>query len=315
MAALMELRADAEAHGGRTLILGDILDQPHTVHMRSYLALRELLHGWPGPVYVIAGNHDQFGDGWLNGLQALEGGACKVVSEPTATSWGRMLPYTKPESFVDVLEALPVHAGALPIVWCHHGFRGAYRNAMSQDRDGVSCMDIPPRHVVVSGHYHMPQNLGRIVYTGSPYQTSFSEEGQIKGWLRWADPAADPFPVRVPFRNVGAPRHYSISWDPADGPPERPEGMLDTDRPRIVTQVTRDEAKKHAAQLKKAGLDGVPILAAPSQARERRGVVDPRLGPVAAVQRYVSTVLGTDGQRPEPHDMTDFASEVNLWAD
>ena len=235
-AALTEMRKDAEEYGGITLILGDVLEQPHTVHMRSYIELRQIFAMWPGKVYILPGNHDQFGDRWENALIPLNSDNCRVVSEPIWGPFGRILPYVKPERFKAELDSIRKGSEvSLPLVWCHAGFRGAYRNAMSQDRDGVSCLDIPPNHIVVSGHYHMPQNLGRIIYTGSPYETSFAEEGQAKGWLRWEDASADPFPVRIPFSDLGAPRHFTIRWDPSEGPPEVPEAMLPTDRPRIVT--------------------------------------------------------------------------------
>lgn len=326
-AALRELRDDSRAcqkltQENYTFILGDVLDQALTVHMPTYVQLRSMLQTWPGKVYVLPGNHDQYSTGaryesrWENALVPLNGQNCRVVSMPVWGRLGRYLPYVKPETWAEELNRItgkPVgDRYCLDIVWCHNGFRGAYRNAMSMDRDGVSCLDIPRGHVVVTGHYHMPQNLGRIVYCGSPYETSFAEEGQAKGWLRWENALEDPIPVRVPFGDLGAPRHYTIEWDPTKGPPTIPVGMKPTDRPRIVTNATRKDALAQAKQLRKAGLEGVPILAKPMEA-STRGVVDPRLGPREAVGAYVHSVLGPDGTKPDPGAMVEYAEEAGLW--
>lgn len=312
-AALTELRADAQEHKGTTFIVGDILDQPHTVHMPTYLHLRMLLQFWPGRVIVIPGNHDQFGDGWEHALAPLMGGSCSVVSQPVWSRFGRILPYTKPDRFADELARVigkPVGdtRGVLPFVWCHHGFRGAYRNAMNRDRDGVSTAEIPANHLVITGHYHMPQTLGRVVYCGSPYQTSFAEEGQAKGWLRWEDPTVNPLPVRVAYGDLGAPRHYTIEWD-GSGPPKVPDGILPQDIVRVRTEMRRRDALGAAKQLHKAGLGGAPILARPDSSAQ---VEITSTSPREAAEEYVITM--SDGTAPDPGDMRDFAEEEGLWS-
>ena len=156
LAALRELHADAAKTKGTTVLVGDIFHEPEMVHMPTWNRLRRMLYTWPGKVYVIAGNHDQY-DGQANCLEGLDGGACSVISKPTWTGIGRMLPYTVPEDFSAALASCahpPVGEPMLSFLWTHHGFKGAYRNAMSRDRDGVSCMEVPEGHLVITGHYH-----------------------------------------------------------------------------------------------------------------------------------------------------------------
>jgi len=225
-----------------------------------------------------------------------------------------MLPYCQPEHFTAALEAVgpaPIGAAAfLPIVWTHHGYKGAYRNAMNRDRDGVSCAAIPPHHLVISGHYHMPQTLGRIVYCGSPYETSFAEERQQKGWLRWQDAESDPVPIRIPFGDLGAPRHFTIEWSPNAGPPAVPNGIVDRDIVRVKTNARRSEAQAAVGQLTKAGLEGIPVLARPDEST--RNEIDTSSGPRTAVEEWVWLQHGTQMHLPDPSAMMAWASEVGL---
>ena len=316
-AALGELRADAEATSGHTVIAGDVFDQGVTVHMPTWNRLRDLLHAWPGEVFVIAGNHDQYpgGDNCLRGL------ACdrvEVVSAPTATIVGPMVPYVRPGSFeMAVQRALEAQRdrflGVSPrVLWCHQGFKGAYLNSMRRDPDGVSPGAVPAGHITIAGHYHMPQNLGPLVYCGSPYETTFAEEGQGKGWLRWADIDNDAMPARVPFA-YGYPRHHTIRWDPAAGPPPTVDSSAN-DRVRVVTCATRREADAAADQLTKAGLGGVPVIAV-ADVDGGRGVVDPGADPRTAAEQFaIARFVADAGPGYDPVDMQEFADEETLWA-
>jgi hypothetical protein len=320
-AALAELRKDATKYGGPTVIAGDLFEHAHTVHMPTWNRLREELYLWPDRVFVIVGNHDQFGkgwapvgDGWQNCLEGLKGGSCTLISKPSWLGIGRMLPYCQPDHFAAALGAVgPAPIGArvfLPIVWTHAGYKGAYRNAMSRDRDGVSCAAIPPGHLVVSGHYHMPQTLGRIVYCGSPYETTFAEERQQKGWLRWADAESDPVPVRIPFGDLGAPRHYTVEWSPELGSPVVPSMITERDIMRVRTQASRSVAKAAMGQLTRAGLDGIPVLSRPDEGT--RNEIDTSSGPLNAVREWVVVQHADQLHLPDPGAMLAWADEVGL---
>ena len=71
-AALDELRAHARAHGGVTVLCGDIFDQAVSVHMPTFNRLVDVLHGWPGDLYVLVGNHDQYGTKGRHCMEALD---------------------------------------------------------------------------------------------------------------------------------------------------------------------------------------------------------------------------------------------------
>ncbi len=313
-AALDEVMADAREHGGVTVLCGDILDQPELVHAASLVRLRRMLNQWPGPVYVIAGNHDQY-DGANTVLDVLNGGSCTVVASPCSTSVGLMIPYVPAPKFFAAIDHAKI--GRMPgqpegVVWCHAGFRGAYRNAMSRDRDGVPSSELPEGWLFVSGHYHCPQNLGPVLYCGSPYQTSFAEEGHEKGWLRWENIADEMIPERIAYA-FDAPRYRTVRWDPEAGDPVPPADLRPGDRVRVVTTATRKVAVAHAAKLASAGLAGASLVAAPDSSIGR-GVVDGSIDPSAAAAHYATAVMGPDRRvYPDPRDMDEFANDWGLW--
>lgn len=316
--ALAALKTDAAETGGLTVLCGDIFDQGLTAHVPTYNHLRDLLSDWGGTVHILAGNHDQY-SGTRNILEGLAGPShVRVISTPHADGPGLFIPYCKPEAFPAAL-ATADEAGkrvnAAPYVWCHHGFKGAYVNAMRRDIDGVPFNAIPENHVAISGHYHMPQNIASLIYCGSPYEVSFHEEGQRKGWLRW-----DAFdfdraiaPTRIAY-DLSAPRHYTVRWDPKNGPPVAPVGMRDHDIVRVVADASRAEVQAAAKQLESVGLQAAPVLVQPVFGSGPRPVVNPLMPLSEVIQRYAFDRYATDNTAPEIEGMHAWAERVQLWA-
>lgn len=294
-------------------MVGDIFDQADTVHVPTLLALRDLLGNWPGQVFVLAGNHDQTPAGRAV-IEALSGPSrVKLVTQPqSAPPVGPLVPYCRaPEDFAAAIEALSGAPGP-PLLWCHQGFRGAYMNGLRRDTHGLPLMALPPERITIAGHYHPPQNLGRLVYCGSPYEVSFAEEGQIKGWLSWEDPEANPVPVRVPFGDLGAPRHFTVWWDPEQGSPVRPDGVRPGDRVRVKTRASKRVIEACRVQLEDAGLSAAPIQGGEA-AYEGRGLVGGEDGPLAAALQYATRVHGGRGTL-DPAELLEAAEAEGLWA-
>lgn len=306
--ALEALRQDDAEHGGITVIVGDVFDQADMVHMPTYNRLRDLLATFRGEVIVTVGNHDQY-RGHRNACEALASPSVRVISTPTETEIGLAVPYLPAADFwEDVSEA---NGSDHAYWWTHQGWRGSYLNNMVRNRDGLSPKNIGAE-LVISGHYHMPQVIGPVIYCGSPWQTSYAEEGQEKGWLRWDrfDPKAPAIPTRIAFE-TSAPRHWTVQWDPsASEAPKRPEGSRDGDKIRIVTTATRDEVKARARSIKKAGLAGASIVAQ-SKASHRK-VIDLDAGPLDAARQYIDRVFGPD-EGTTPEDLHTWARQNNVW--
>lgn len=307
----LEIVAHGLGPGDALVLVGDIFDQGLFVPMAVWNRLRDFLAGLAAcgvRVYVVVGNHDQYGHAGRNcleGLHAPELGVV-VVSEAQWTPLGLMVPYTEPGSWHAAVRAAgeaPTGDNAPPsIVWAHQGFKGAYMNRMRRDTGGLPVADLPGK-VLITGHYHMPQNLGYVIYCGSPYQTSFAEEGQIKSFLEWPDVHADPLPQRVPYPDLGAPQHWTVPWQPGTPDPVMPDGHRSGDRVRIVAPVAASEVPK---------LEGAEVVVKRDPAEVTRGVVqssDPR----DAVEEYVIAVNGPDVNAPDPLDVLEYAREELGW--
>lgn len=310
MNALDELRKDSWEHGGHTVLPGDILDQPDSLPVREFMRLRARLQTFGGTVWVIAGNHDQYDTDGNSALELLKGGRVRVITRPTFTAIGRMIPYTKPDAFKAAFKACGewgmIDRDPLPFVWCHHTFRSAYMNNTRRSTEGVNWRHVSADLLFISGHFHMPQVLGNVIYCGSPYQVSFSEEGQEKGWLRWEDPHSERIPERVPYKAVGAPQHYTIEWDPRQGPPERPDGISERDIVRVRALATREEASKAISQLEAVGLSSAPIQTQRVAGNDARSEVR-GLSPREAAEEIVKD------SEVDPFEAREWAEE-NLWA-
>jgi hypothetical protein len=255
-------------------------------------------------MHIVVGNHDQY-DAPRHALEALASSKTSIWSVPGASVLGLMVPYQR----TDFAKAIGWAAyGAPPhpnILWCHQGFKGAYMNSMLRDRDGVDWTGIPPGYIVIAGHYHMPQTLGPLIYCGSPWETTFAEEGQQKGYLVIKDMSVDRVPVRVPYTKVTAPRHFTVNWDPAIGPPVRPYDAKSTDILRVVAKATKQEVKDAAKLFEDAGLEGVPVIAQPRAVGDR-GMLDPTWDLIRAATEYAT--------RASPHlPLREAADEMNLW--
>jgi len=321
--ALEALLADDQECGGTTVLVGDILDQADTVHMPTFNRFRDTLQRFRGEVYIVVGNHDQYTRA-RNALESLDRLAnfanrsnVRVFTHPEVTNVGLMVPYQySAEEFWSAVGALKKgENGTAKCWWVHQGWKGSYVNSMRRDMDGLSCNKVTAE-MVISGHYHMPQNLGSIIYCGSPYETSFAEEGQKKGWLRWEKfpigwPCGEPdVPERIAY-NLSAPKHYTVLWDLGGADPKAPSEMRAGDRVRVVVNGTREAVKQKSRVLKDAGLEGASIIA--ESGASQRKIVDKNSNPQEAVLQYVNRVYGPDGERMQPANLLAWADEVGLW--
>ena len=314
-AALEQLRKDAHKHGGATVICGDVFDQAVSVNMPLWNMLLGVLRSFRGAVVLIPGNHDQYDD-YRNALEGFHGGKIKVVTtaDPRVVAYGgdrigACIPYTS--NFDDVFQWVLENRdrNAPKLVFCHHGFKGAYLNEMYKCRRGASVRSIPGDTLVVSGHYHMPQVLGRVIYCGSPYELTFSEEGQDKGWLLWKDASKSLIPKRIAFKDLGAPRHITIHWDPDEGSPSKPKGLRDSDRVRVIVPSSKSDHPDAASDLNKAGILA-PVVFRPVSGATVQAIDDFKGDVIGAVRAFVQ-----NNSAHSPDDMWDFSEREGLWED
>lgn len=140
-------------------------------------------------VILLPGNHDQINEQGENALAVFdELSNVAVINTPVINDYGHWVPYRK--NINEILDFLkycyrnPNKISSKKIIYMHHGIQGAKMNSSLVDDSGIG-VNYFRNWMVLSGHYHMRQQIGdNIFYIGSPYQVDAGEAGQVKGFCR-----------------------------------------------------------------------------------------------------------------------------------
>ena len=129
------------------------------------------------PYYYLLGNHDMFkpNDAKYHALLPLKDTmpGFTVIDTIMTIDGITYVPYqTKHEAF-------PKETAGICVA--HQTFKGAdYGDITTQD--GVDPLQVDAE-VIISGHIHKRQNLGKVIYPGSPFSQSVNDINQIKGLM------------------------------------------------------------------------------------------------------------------------------------
>ena len=176
------------------------------VHLQNkVLEFLETLERAGIKMLFLPGNHDQIN---LLGENALEVFRrfpnVTVFTQPQWNEYGYWIPYRKKAE--DIAAALELGhrsmEGKPPVLWMHHGIRGAFMNNRVQDTKSLP-VDSFRKWVVLCCHYHIRQQLGTVRYIGSPYQTKADETGQDKGYAIW-----NPVTLQLQWVNMDWGKRY-----------------------------------------------------------------------------------------------------------
>jgi DNA repair exonuclease SbcCD nuclease subunit len=148
-----------------------------------------------------------------------------ILSHPTKFMNALFIPHTRDrETMKSILSSkAAVSSSAL---FVHADVRGASMNDLITSQHGLSASIFPADKCVYSGHFHKPHVVraggkktssssssatcrSSIRYVGSPYQTSFSESGQMKSLLL-VDSERDWQCIEEIPIDIG-PRHHRVS--------------------------------------------------------------------------------------------------------
>lgn len=223
--------------GGHVVFCGDWFQVRYQVGVRLNNLVHAVLQrsaerhiGWD----IVPGNHDQVDLSGANALEVFDAwDHVSVWTEPgigylnqQVPAYGKFgfMPYRK----VGAEGALAELAKHQPsAIFAHLPVHGSVMNNGASSPDGIVFhANMPP---VILGHYHKRQLSSTAFasgwphwqYVGSPYQTSYGEVGNECGVLV-LDPTGKPPTFEA--LDVGAPKHYTVDWDPAvdSVPPARP---------------------------------------------------------------------------------------------
>jgi DNA repair exonuclease SbcCD nuclease subunit len=138
-------------------------------------------------VYVILGNHDVYYKDRTD-THSLEG-------------FDKIYPnfhiFTKPERFIvdehkflmlpwienlDELKSTVATHKNLDYIFCHADFKGFNLNKVTKLEHGLEATDTISFKRIYSGHIHIRQEKGNVLYVGTPYQMDRGDSGNTKGF-------------------------------------------------------------------------------------------------------------------------------------
>jgi len=129
------------------------------------------------PYFYILGNHDFFTpkDSTYHALQAFKGAYANFTVVDSVLH--------QKDIGISFVPFQPDHStfptNTLPICIAHQTFAGCDFGGYKPD-DGID-PDKISADIIISGHIHLKQSFGKVLYPGSPYSQSMRDIGQIKG--------------------------------------------------------------------------------------------------------------------------------------
>lgn len=212
----------AMARGAGIIFLGDFWDRRGSLLVSLLNDVLRRVRAWRVPTILIPGNHDQVSlggeDSALVPLAAANPAFIHLVSRPLRFAGALWIPYRRHASVIRGVLRHPAVVSAPPAaVFAHVDVLGASMSRGVLATVGVAGRDFPQGVPVYTGHYHEPHAVAgapNVVYVGSPYQVSASEEGHDKRLLvldaAWR--VKEELPLRV------GPRHVTLDGPAAAAP-------------------------------------------------------------------------------------------------
>jgi hypothetical protein len=171
--------------------LGDFWNLRYKVDVALQNQVRDELKLWiaAGIKFLfLPGNHDQVDVAGRNALEVFDelGDYCRVFTQPTWNQLGLWVPYRKYPQDIEAALTLPrPRTGHDNVLWGHFGLEGAWMNDQKRDTGGIAVSTFDSFDLIVLGHYHKRQRLGKAYYVGSPRQVTAHEADQDKGFAVW----------------------------------------------------------------------------------------------------------------------------------
>ena len=190
------------------VILGDVLDRHELIHVSPFVRANKFIFSLSelSKVYLLIGNHDlknnrQFlsDEHPFYSLKDFENIVVvdKVICETIDNRIFTMVPYVPPGMFIKALNTCQIlseisnatsneiSANVISneisndsiwhksdLIFAHQEFRGCKMGAIISEEGDEWNMNYPP---VISGHIHNYQELGNIVYVGTPIQHGYDD--------------------------------------------------------------------------------------------------------------------------------------------
>jgi predicted phosphodiesterase len=183
-----------EKTGIREVIhLGDLVDKRASINFNTARRMRtnfldRLIYG---QVHFLIGNHDTFykNTNSTNALKELLGGynQFKIYERPNvvqiANNWVLMLPWICADNEAVSIKAIEMSKGKIDLCFGHLELTGfEMHNKGSVAQHGMDYKLFEHFKLVMSGHFHHPSQRGNIRYLGAPYQFTWSDYNDPRGF-------------------------------------------------------------------------------------------------------------------------------------
>jgi len=177
---------------GHVLILGDTFDRRKYVNFYTLKRAKEMffdpLCNRGIKVHMLAGNHDTYykNTNEVNSVDLLlrEYGNINVIDHPTTVYIGPtpicMMPWICPENYEDSMEMLKETTA--DICMGHFEIAGFAMHRGMPSEEGLNRELFNRFHCTFSGHYHHRSSNGGIFYLGNPYELTWQDYADVRGF-------------------------------------------------------------------------------------------------------------------------------------
>lgn len=180
--------------GASVIVNGDLFHDRKALTLDTIHYTRQVFDAHPDTDVILSvGNHDQFSRvGDVHSLGVCSGRRVSIVSKPDVIHLQDITVYVIPfienaEEFKRVVaEQEIVDNGKMHLLLMHQGIDGALlaKNSRAKDKISLSDLRLSEFDLVLSGHYHRPQQMAsNMFYIGSPYEIDAGEAGDEKRFL------------------------------------------------------------------------------------------------------------------------------------
>lgn len=232
-----------QQHGASHLIFSG--DATHSLHenigkavIRAAYVLFEKAKKAGMKNIIIPGNHDIYQEKTI--FRPFQDVA-EIITKPTSMRVDddvfTFIPFTKPpgrfvERLAEQMKKIDWNSSRKKFLICHQMFAGAsigpseyrFKFKLAVDPEEVKLYD----HVI-SGHCHKSQEIGNIVYTGSPLQHDHGDEGDERGFWFWDG-------VEMRFMPINGPKFHTYNIETMDEYERLMQDFIESDYYQVVVK-------------------------------------------------------------------------------
>ena len=165
------------------VLLGDILHHHEKVFTQSLNKALDFIKKCSelGFTYILVGNHDMISNSqfltdchWMNVLKTCPN--IKVVDTVIEVDNIILCPFVAPGRFLEALDTLGINKWRdKKVIFAHQEFLGCQMGAIKSIDGDMWCEEYP---MVISGHIHDTQSVGKVFYPGAPLQHGFGDSNK-----------------------------------------------------------------------------------------------------------------------------------------